>query len=185
MEHNTYYKKYQLRNKNDLILRKPVASDAEALIDLMKKVDTESRFLAREPGEFDVSIEDEKKMITGRLSDSDSVWYVAEYNGAIVGQCSVGLVNKYKRYRHRAGVAFVVLKEYWNLGIGGKMMLECINWCKKNNVEQLELDVVVDNERAKAMYESFGFEVTGKIKNSLKYADNTYADEYSMMLMLE
>lgn len=82
--------------------------------------------MARNPGEFCTTVEREEAVIEGVLVDEDSTWFVAEYEGRLVGQCSVGLVRGYQRYRYRAEVAFVVLKEYQGLGIGGKMMKECI-----------------------------------------------------------
>lgn len=64
-------------------------------------------------------------------------------------------------------------------------MKACIEWCKNQEIEQIELDVVVENERAQKLYEKFGFEVCGRKKNALKYGDGSYADEYMMVLMLE
>ena len=120
-------------------------------------------------------------MIQNILQDSDVEWYVAELVGKIVGQCSVGLVRRSSRYRHRAEVAFVILKDYCNLGIGGKMMEECIKWCKNMRVTQIELDVVKENERALIMYKEFGFEIKGTIAKALHYPDDTYTDEYFMI----
>ena len=185
MDNKVKQKMYQLKDGNVVLIRQPLEADAEAVIALMKKADAESRFLAREPGEIAVTVENEQKMILERMDSKDSIWYVAVYEGVIVGQCSIGLLNSYKRYRHRAGVALLVLKEYWGLGIGGKMMLECIDWCKEHNVEQLELEVVEENINAISMYESFGFKIVGKIENALKYADGTYADEYHMIMKIE
>lgn len=104
-----------------------------------------------------------------------------EYEGKIVGQCSVGLVRNNERYLHRANIAFVLLKEFWGLGIGGKMMQECVKWCEEHNIEQIELDVLKENKRAITMYQGFGFEIVGTIPNALKYADGTYGDEYIMI----
>ena len=70
----------------------------------------------------------------------------------ILCSCSAVVLNSPGRYLHRASVAFVLLKEYWGLGIGGKMMQECIKWCEAHNIEQIELDVLKHNERAIAMY---------------------------------
>jgi ribosomal protein S18 acetylase RimI-like enzyme len=78
-----------------------------------------------------------------------------------------------------------VKKAYWHKGIGKKMMQACIDWCKEKGVEQLELDVVTENERAIALYQSLGFQIYGTKKHALKYSDQTYADEYYMILMLE
>lgn len=58
-------------------------------------------------------------------------------------------------------MGIAVLKDYWDKGIGKIMMQECINWCKENNVEQLELEVITQNNRAISMYKSFGFEIYG------------------------
>ncbi|WP_455717658.1 N-acetyltransferase family protein [Anaerosporobacter sp.] len=121
---------YLLKNKKEITIRKPQVEDAEAIIKLMTLADTETLFLARNPGEFSASIEREREIIKNILNDSDIEWFVAEYNNKVIGQCSVGLVRRNSRYRHRAEVAFVILKEYCNLGIGGKMMIECIKWCE-------------------------------------------------------
>ena len=60
-------------------------------------------------------------------------------------------------------------------------MEECIKWCKKTGVVQIELDVVKNNEKALKMYRKFGFEIIGTRKNALCYQNGTYADEYMMV----
>ncbi|WP_167954658.1 GNAT family N-acetyltransferase [Anaerosporobacter faecicola] len=175
---------YILKNMKKITVRNPQVEDSEAIIKLMKRADTETLFLARNPGEFSTSIEREGEIIDNILNDNDIEWFVVEYDNEIIGQCSVGLVRRNTRYRHRAEVAFVILKEYCNLGIGGKMMIECIKWCEHKGVTQIELDVVTKNERAIRMYEGFGFEIVGTIPKALHYLDNTYADEYVMVKQL-
>ena len=175
---------YLLRNGKKVIIRRPNVEDAEAIINVMTIADTETLFLARNPGEFCTPVEREKQIIENVLTDNDVEWFVAEYENKVIGQCSVGLVRRNARYRHRAEVAFVILKDYCNLGIGGKMMEECIKWCQKNGVTQIELDVVKNNERALKMYQAFGFEIIGIKENALRYQDGTYADEYLMVKKL-
>lgn len=171
---------YTLHSGKKVNIRKPCAEDAEAVVHVLTVADTETLFLARNPGEFTTTVEREKSVIEGILNDKDVAWFVAEIDNYVVGQCSIGLVRRSARYRHRAEVAFVILKDYCDQGIGGKMMLECLNWCKEKGVTQLELDVVKGNERALKMYESFGFKITGTITKALHYQDGTYADEYFM-----
>lgn len=175
---------YLLRNGQKVTIRKPQEEDAENIVNLMTIADTETLFLARNPGEFSTTVEQEKQIIENVLADNDMEWFVAEYENKVIGQCSVGLVRRNARYRHRAEVAFVILKDYCNLGIGGKMMEECIKWCKKTGVTQIELDVVKSNERALKMYQGFGFEIIGTRENALCYQDGTYADEYLMVKKL-
>lgn len=64
-------------------------------------------------------------------------------------------------------------------------MTESIKWCKDNHLEQLELGVVSENEAALSLYKSLGFEIFGTKKNSLKYDDGSYADEYIMIKFLK
>ncbi len=40
------------------------------------------------------------------------------------------------------------------------------------------------NNRAKSLYEQFGFKETGKNFRALKYDDGSYADEYIMVKIL-
>ena len=175
---------YTLKNGTTVVIRPPRVEDAEALIRLFTTADAETPFLGRNPGEFQYTVNEERSVIEGALNSAGSAWFVAEYEGEIVGQCSVGLVRRNQRYLHRASVAFVLLKSHWNLGIGGRMMLECLNWCRNHNIEQLELTVVSGNDRAMSMYKSFGFEVTGTKPNALKYPDGSYAEEYFMVKYL-
>ena len=172
---------YLLKNGKNVVIRKPKPEDAESIINVRSIAYTETPFLARNPGEFSTPVKREREIITNILNDNDVEWFVAVYEDKVIGQCSVGLVRKSARYRHRAEVAFVILKEYWNLGIGGKMMEECIKWCKDKGVTQMELDVVKDNDKAIKMYRDFGFEITGTLPNALHYQDGTYADEYIMI----
>lgn len=173
---------YKLKNGINIIIRKPVVEDAESIINLISTADKETKFLARNPGEFSITAEQEKTLIINTLNNNDTEWFVAEYEGKVIGNCSVGLVGNSERLRHRAEVTFVLLKEYWGMGIGGKLMQQCITWCKENKITQIELQVITDNKRAINMYESFGFKITGTIPKAFKYQNGAYADELLMVL---
>jgi len=99
---------YLLKNGKSVTIRKPKVEDAEAIINVMTIADTETLFLARNPGEFCTPVEREKQIIKNVLADNDVEWFVAEYENKVIGQCSVGLVRRNARYRHRAEVAFVI-----------------------------------------------------------------------------
>ena len=180
-----YKSEYILKEGQKLIVRTPEEADGQGLIDLMQTVDCETKFLAREPGEFDITLEQEREFIRNANDDENSRFLVAEVDGQIIGNCHIGLAVNKKRYLHRAEMGIVVREDHWNMGIGKKMMQECINWCEENGVEQLELEVVAQNSRAISMYANYGFEIQGTKKNALKYADGTYADEYFMCLFLK
>lgn len=175
---------YLLKNGKKVVIRTPVEGDAENLIALIAAADGETPFLARNPGEFQTSVEQEKSIIADIRSSTQGTWFVAECQGKLVGQCSVGRVRALSRYQHRAEVAFLVLADYCDMGIGGRLMEECLRWCRENQITQVELGVVTTNERAFAMYKNFGFEVMGTIPNALCYLDGTSVDEYQMVKFL-
>lgn len=183
MDYN-YYKELEITNGKKLIVKNLMPQDAEGMISLIRTADTESRFLSREIGEFNYSLEQERKLIADRLKDDNSFWIVGELDGKIIANCDTCRVNNKKRYIHRAAIAIVVLKDFWGLGIGKILMKESIKWSKNKGFEQLELDVLSGNERAIYLYKSLGFEKTGTKKNAIKYPDDTYADEYVMRLLL-
>ena len=175
---------YTLKNGSTVLVRPPREEDAARVVEVMAEVDRETRFLSREPEEFDYTPEAEAKVIRSVLDDPAAAWFLPEYNGLVVGQCSAHLAGRRARYRHRATLGFVLLKDYWDLGIGGRMMLECLNWGREKGLEQVELGVIEGNERALRMYRSFGFEVVVKTPRFFKYADGTYATEYYMVKQL-
>jgi RimJ/RimL family protein N-acetyltransferase len=128
--------------------------------------------------------EQEREFIKASLKSESKCFLVAEIEGEIIGSCSVGRPSNQKRFRHRGAMGIALRKSNWHQGIGKLMMQACIDWCKSNEIEQLELDVVTENTRALSMYKSFGFEIFGTKKHALKYGDGTYADEYCMVLFM-
>lgn len=181
---NSYKNEYLLRDGQKLIVRNPKIGDEQGLIDHMKAVDGETKFLAREPGEFSFTLEQEREFIESSINNENTFFLVGEIDGKIIANCSVGIVMNNKRYLHRAAIGIAVRKDYWHKGIGKRMMEECIKWCREKGVEQLELEVVTQNNRAISMYESIGFQIQGTKKHALKYGDGSYADEYLMTLFL-
>jgi len=176
---------YSLKNGKVVIIREPVTEDAKSIIDVISSADKETKFLARNPGEFNLTVNQEKEFISKILTDKDRDLFVAEYDGKIVGNCSVGLVGETERCMHRAEVTFVVLKNYWGLGIGGKLMQHCIQWCKTKNVTQIELCVVEDNIKAIKMYKDFGFKTVGVIPNAFRYQNGSFSNQKLMVLELK
>jgi RimJ/RimL family protein N-acetyltransferase len=182
---DTMYQTYTLKTGKGLIIRASRIGDETALIELMKTLDTETPFLAREPGEFNMTEEEEREFIKAALKSENKCFLVAEVEGEIIGSCSVGRPSNQKRFRHRGAMGIGLRKANWQQGIGKLMMQACIDWCKSNGIEQLELDVVTENTRALSMYKSFGFEIFGTKKHALKYGDGTYADEHFMILFMK
>jgi len=183
MKYNCY-EKFILKNGTELLVRNIELDDAKMMIGLVETADTQTRFLSREPGEYGSTEEQERELITQKCNDENVLWIVGEIDGKIVANCLARRLSCKMRFRHRAKMSVVVLKENWRLGIGRILIQDIIRWCNEKGYEQLELDVVANNEAAISLYKSVGFEVCGTRKNAFKYDDGTYADQCLMIKSL-
>jgi len=178
---------YILKSGLKLNIRSIEEKDASDFLEFMKVVHSETKFLGREGSEFTETVDDEIKRINEVRTDENIEIFVAEIDNKIVGQITVAIVRNKLRYLHRARIGIMILQAWTGKGIGGKLMQEMINWCnnKSPRVEQIELEVVVGNDKAYNMYKNFGFVEFGRLPNAFKYLDGTYADQYFMIKNLK
>ena len=54
----------------------------------------------------------------------------------------------------------------------------------RQGIEIIELDFIEGNARARALYEKFGFRITGMIPNAIRTRGGSYRNEYQMQLIL-
>ncbi|MDR3085306.1 MAG: GNAT family N-acetyltransferase [Christensenellaceae bacterium] len=177
-----YSKTHQLKKGGETIeLRSAGAADAEAMIELLNKVDRQTKYLSREPGEFTASIEEEANWLKNAESDETSLQLIAFHQGEAVGCCGISPIAAKRRFVHRAVLGMMVEQGFQGRGLGRLMLETSIGLCKQAGFEQLELEVVAQNLRAIALYSSLGFEVVGRMPNALKYADGSRAAVYDMV----
>lgn len=177
------YNKTIKLNGLDIIIRNPKEDDASQIVDFIKLIDTETCFLAREPGEFKTSVEREKELINFWNETPYKLFLVADIKGTIVATCGVAIDSR-KRYCHKGEIGVAVKKEFWNKGIGKTLLQECIEWSKENKLLKLILEVDSDNERAYSLYKKLGFNIEGKKIKDRILADGTFKDSYLMALFL-
>lgn len=163
------------------ILRNANKKDASTLIAYMKSIASETSYLTREPEEINITLEQEEMFITKQLDSERELMLVATINGKHVGNCSMSIVEPYHRYQHRCRIGIALYQEYCGIGLGRQMLLTVLEQAKLCGYEQAELEVVVGNERAFALYDRLGFEVYGTLKNATKYKDGSYSDSYLMV----
>lgn len=168
----------------EVVLRAAVPEDAADLIQYLKVTSGETPFLIREPDEITITMESEVAFIQNKIDSERELMLLAFVDGKHVGNCSLMSLAPYKRYQHRCDVAIALYQEYCGCGIGKAMLETVLDIATNLGYEQAELEVVADNQKAIALYESLGFVKYGTFPDNMKYADGTYRDAYWMMKKL-
>lgn len=164
-----------------MIIRKVEVEDTEALLNMLKQLDCETKNMMYEPGERRTSIEEMKANITN-INASNSLMLIAEDKETVVGFLSAerGFAN---RIKHSAYIVIGILKSYRGKKIGTNLLEELVNWALDNEITRLELTVLTHNEGAIRLYKDMGFKIEGLKEKSL-IIDGKYFDEYYMAKLL-
>lgn len=172
-------KKIHLKNGKVAILKSPCATDAEKMLYFVKTACGETDYLLRYPEEWTMDIEQEINWINRLRTSPDTVAITCYVDGEVVGNCEIAFKSGMK-IAHRASIAIAILKEYWNLGIGSAMLEALIAIAQERGTEIVELAFIEGNERAKKLYEKFGFQIVSEMPNAFKRKDGTYLKEFFM-----
>ncbi len=173
------------RNGKPYTIRHAEPSDAAEVLQLIRKVWGETRYLLKEPEEAaDFTEEGEAAFLQTYLEDPRSLMLLAVMDGVPVGTCSFEPALRSKRTDHRSSRGIALCLAYTGLGLGEKLMRTAMGKAKECGFESIELDVVSTNEPAIRLYEKLGFEIYGKRPYSMKYKDGTYATDYQMIVRL-
>ena len=172
-----------LKDGTEAILREPRREDAQAMLDFLYAISTETDFTLYYPEECTLTLEQEEQFIQSKLESANNVMLVCEVNGEFAGNCDLAFYTKMK-IRHRAAVSIALLQKFWGMGIGTAMFREMIELAKARGTTQLELEYIDGNERGRALYEKMGFELTGRRPNACRQQDGTYRDECIMVKKL-
>ncbi len=173
-------KEFKLGEKR-IILRSAKTDEAQLLVDYLKTVCGETRFLLCDPDEVKYTAEGEVEFINDKNSSEDSMLMLAFVDGEYAGNCSFQPAGSRRRARHRADIGIALYQKYTGFGLGRLMLEELLGKIKEMGYEQAELTVVGGNDRAYHLYESLGFKECGRIPNANKYQDGTYADDIHMV----
>ncbi|MGA9997380.1 MAG: GNAT family N-acetyltransferase [Pyrinomonadaceae bacterium] len=117
-----------------------------------------------------------------RLAEPDNDTYnlVAVVGDRVVGMMGVHTFPNRPRRRHVGTIGMSVHDEWQGKGIGTALMRAGVdladNWL---NLTRLELEVYTDNEPAIRLYERFGFEREGTLRQ-YAFRDGRYVDSYMM-----
>ena len=163
-----------LKNGKQCILRNAKREDGESSLEVFIKSHEETDYLASYPDEIKYTIKAQGEYIQNLTDSKDEIELLAIVDDKIVGMAGLNRVSKNEKTKHRAQFGILVLKDYWNLGIGKALLNACIKIAKLAGYIQIELDVVKSNINAINLYKSFDFETIGEIKYGFKSRYNGF-----------
>ncbi|WP_461612884.1 GNAT family N-acetyltransferase [Clostridium sp. Marseille-QA1073] len=180
---NYILKKIQLKNDQELVLRKPMIEDAERMIEYINTVGGESDNLLFGKDEFHLTVEQEREHIKNINNASNSLMILGIIDNNIVSIAQITSSNR-KRIAHNSEVSISVKKDYWRNGIGSAVMEEIIKFAKESGrIKNISLGVRASNIKAIKMYEKLGFVKVGLHKNYFNINGN-FDDEILMDLYI-
>jgi RimJ/RimL family protein N-acetyltransferase len=166
-----------------LLVREIREEDAEDLLELLKRLDTETSFMMYEPGERKTTVAEQRGTIRSLLSTHNRTILIAELSGRLAGFLGVN-GGAFRRNRHVAYLVVGVLGAFSGRGIGTALMSGAEGWAREHGIRRLELTVMAHNEAALALYGKVGFEIEGTRRGSL-LVDGGYVDEHYMAKLLD
>jgi RimJ/RimL family protein N-acetyltransferase len=166
----------------ELLIREATVEDATEMIEYLNCVGGESDNLMHGLNEFQISLERIKSFISAMKQSSNSTILISLIDNKIIARASLeGYPNK--RTKHRAKFSISVKKEFWNQGIGKRMLEKIIEAAKAMQIRIIELEVLEENKNAIALYTKMGFEVTGTYRDYF-FVNGEYKNALLMNLIV-
>ncbi len=168
--------------KDEIVYREAIPSDAEALLLHLSQVGGESDFLTYGKEGFGTSHEREARFISRFQKNTDEIMLVAMHGDTVVAN---GVIERERisRLSHRARLTLTVLRDFSHRGIGSHVIEALIDFARKSGAEVVYLECHVDNERAISLYKKFGFVEVGRMNKYFKINGKCH-DAYLMELLL-
>ena len=168
-------KKITLKDGTTAILKTPEIEDAEMLLNSIKTASNETEFLSRIIEDWEtVTVESEEKFINNVRESRNTLFIACYADGVIAGNCDITFKTGSKT-SHIATVGIALQKKYWNIGIGSAMFKELMKAAEEHKgTEIVDLEMIEGNNRAKALYEKFGFQIKSVKPNFFKLKDGTH-----------
>lgn len=173
-----------LKNQQVLTLREAEPRDAENILVFIEQISGESENITFGPGEFAMTVEQEREFLQSCADSPTSIYLLAEVNGEIAGSLNFN-AGKRPRVQHMGTFGITVLRKYWGLGLGGHLLAYLIDWARAGEiVRKINLLVRTDNLPAIHLYETYGFVREGRSTRDM-FIRGEFVDCYMMGLEID
>jgi RimJ/RimL family protein N-acetyltransferase len=167
-----------------LTIRQALPSDAAQILAYMDLLTAEPGVnIALWPGEFNYTVDEEAAVISSFAAQDNSLFLVAEADGQIAGVLTLQGGTR-KAFRHTASLGMSVAAPWRGQGVGSQLVEAALEWARATRIlTRIELCVLTRNQPAIKLYQKYGFEIEGCLRQAL-YREGQYHDDYWMGLLL-
>lgn len=163
----------------EIIIREATEDDALKLIELKKGYIRNTTSIPLYEFEYKNDIEMEKQWIRRFTAEANSLLLVAEHGNKLIGNIDLN-GNQRKKLFHTAMIGMGIAYEWQNRKIGSFLMESILKWAmNKSQLNIIWLEVYSTNSGGIRLYEKFGFEQCGVIKNF--FNEDSPADKITMV----
>ncbi|GGB65581.1 hypothetical protein GCM10007424_01880 [Flavobacterium suaedae] len=174
---------YKLKNGLSIIVREADTEDAEALLRLKKGYIKNTTSIPLYEYEYRNTVDDEAELINRYKQQKNSLLLVAEHNNELIGNIDL-TGNQREKIFHTAALGMGIANNWQNLGIGTCLMDMLLKIATKHlPVNIIWLEVYSSNISGIKLYDKFGFEECGTIKNFFK--EKHIADKITMVKYIQ
>lgn len=147
------------------------------LLGMFRQSLKESEFLLTSPEEVrHMTVAQEREFLRPFVHNPDALFLLAQVGSQAVGVLRLAQA-KTKKQAHVGELGITVLRSYWNLGIGRRMMQAMLHWVEEHPlIRVIQLTVFSGNERAIRMYTHLGFREKGRIDRIILQPDGGFQD---------
>ncbi len=169
-------KRFVTKDGQKVWLRPAIEEDAANLIQGVDSVARELVYFIRSRFEMDV---DKEKAFIAKARREGNLMLVAILDGKLIGWVTLFRAQA-EFLRHTAELGMGIMHSYRGIGIGTALMDYVLTWAAEHGIENVHLGVRVSNDRAKALYEKFGFVQEGYRVRQIKDPNGNYDDNVEM-----
>lgn len=160
----------------DYTFRKPVPDDAQAMLDYLSAVGSETDNLTFD-GSVLMTLEEERTYLAS--CNKGRKFFMCAFDGDKCIATITSHASERPRLCHLGQVGVSVRKDYWGQGIATHLMQMLFDWARESGLSKLNLEVRADNERAISLYKKLGF-VTEGFSTRMLFVNGIYADGVMM-----
>ncbi len=170
--------RFKAKDGREVILRTPRWEDLDDLLDSINLLAEENLDVL--PERKKMTRDEEADWLGRRLAEMEKgkvIDVVAEVDGRVVANSEVNIGRGARSHVGELGIG--IRSGYRDVGIGTEIMKTLIEESRKVGLKMLILNVFVNNNRARHVYEKVGFKEIGRIPKSF-YKNGKYIDEVIM-----